>query len=270
MLMRAGNNSSGPGRWLVRLGLSALLLAGPAFCWGSAQRGGQRGEHGWAGSHGRAAGFQSQDRRGQAEQRRTASHNRGERPAARQDDSGRRPQPQHDMRQSARPADRQAFSSAGRPERRSGQEHLPAWWQAHRGLSPQQQADALRRQPGFRNLPQRQQQRLIQRLHEFNRRPPVEQRRMLDRMETFEHLSPERQQEVRGASQALSRMPPARQRMMRNAFHELRGMPPEQRRQMLHSSFGARFTPQERTVLGNLLSIEPYQGQIIHPYFGRQ
>ncbi|HET8637284.1 MAG TPA: DUF3106 domain-containing protein [Acidobacteriaceae bacterium] len=135
----------------------------------------------------------------------------------------------------------------------------------------------MRRQPGFRNLPQRQQQRLINRLHEFDQRSPREQQRTLGRVEMFQRLSPERKQEVRGASQALSRMSPQRQQAVRQAFRELRQEPPEERQQMLHSQFGARFTPQERTVLGNLLSIEPYQRQdqgqgqqqIPQPYFGR-
>jgi hypothetical protein len=155
------------------------------------------------------------------------------------------------------------------PASRPGQEHLPAWWQAHRGLSPQQQADAMRREPGFRSLPPQQQQRLLNRLRNFDQRPPQVQQRMLDRMEMFERLSPERQQEVRGASQALAHMSPERQVVMRHAFQQLRGIPPEERQRMLNSGYGAQFSPQERTVLGNLLSIEPYQQRIIQPYFGR-
>lgn len=92
---------------------------------------------------------------------------------------------------------------------------------------------------------------------------------MMDRNEMFERLSPERQQEVRGAAQALSGMSPDRQATIRHAFQQLRGMPPEQRQQMLNSGYGAQFSPQERTVLGNMLSIEPYQPHIAQPYFGR-
>jgi hypothetical protein len=162
-----------------------------------------------------------------------------------------------------------AAGGGARPQARPGQEHLPAWWQQHRNLSPQQQEDALRREPGFRNLPEQQQQRLINRLHSFNQRPPEQQQRMMERNEMFERLSPERQQEVRGAAQALSQMSPDRQAAIRHAFQQLRGMPPEQRQQMLNSSYGAGFSPQERTVLGNMLSIEPYQPHIAQPYFGR-
>ena len=131
-----------------------------------------------------------------------------------------RPGNQREMRDQQRPDYRQ-----GRPAAR-GRDGLPQWWQQHRELSPQQQADALRRQPGFRNLPQPQQQRLINRLHEFDRRSPREQQRTLGRVEMFQRLSPERKQEGRGASQALSRMPPQRQQEVRQAFRELRqGLP---------------------------------------------
>ena len=156
-------------------------------------------------------------------------------------------------------------------QQRPGQQHLPEWWANHRNLSPQQQADALRREPGFRSLPADQQQRLIDRLHSFDQKTPEQQQRMMDRNEAFERLSPERRQEVRGAAQALKQMSPDREQVVRRAFQQLRRMPPEQRQQLLNSPvYGGQFSPQERTVLGNLLSIEPYQpGRVPQPYFGR-
>ncbi len=153
-----------------------------------------------------------------------------------------------------------------------GTQHLPEWFNNHQNLTPQQQEDALRREPGFRDLPADQQQRLVNRLHTLDEKTPEQRQRILARNEAFEHLSPERQQEVRGASQALSQMSPDRQQALRHAFHDLRQMPPQERQQMLNSgSYASQFTPQERTVLGNLLSIEPYQraGAVTQPYFGR-
>ena len=158
---------------------------------------------------------------------------------------------------------------AGGAGYRPGQEHLPAWWRAHRNLSPQQQADAMRREPGFRNLPRAQQQRLLGRLRSFDSRPPQVQQRMLSRVEMFERLSPERQQEVRGASAAFNHMPQQRKQEMIRAFQQLRHMPPAERQQMLQSSYGQQFSPRERTILGNLLSIEPYAPSSSEPYFGR-
>jgi hypothetical protein len=64
-------------------------------------------------------------------------------------------------------------------------------------------------------------------------------------------------------------MPPQRQEQIRHAFQQLRRMPPDERQRVLSSAYGSQFSPQERTVLGNLLSIEPYQNQVIQPYFGR-
>jgi hypothetical protein len=152
------------------------------------------------------------------------------------------------------------------------QQHLPEWWNNHRNLTPAQQADALRREPGFRSLPPDQQQRLINRLQALDQKTPEQRQRILERNEAFERLSPERRQEVRGAAQALNQMSPDREQVVRRAFQQLRRMPPAQRDQLLHSSiYGGQFSPPERTVLGNLLSIEPYDPAhaIAQPYFGR-
>jgi hypothetical protein len=171
------------------------------------------------------------------------------------------PQNRPEMRQGVR------ANQPGRP----GQQHLPEWWNNHRNLTPEQQADALRREPGFQNLSPEQQQRLINRLHTLDNQTPEQRQRMMARNEAFERLSPERKQEVRGATQALRQMSPQRERVVRHAFQQLRNMPPGQREQLLNSRvYGGQFTPQERTVLSNLLSVEPYQPQnIAHPYFGR-
>src|SRR5580658_4063694 len=113
------------------------------------------------------------------------------------------PPPQsHPMPQASAPRPNQQ-AHPNQPARPGGQ-HLPEWWNNHRNLTPDQQADALRREPGFRNLPPDQQQRIMQ------------------RNEAFERLSPERRQEVRGATQALSQMSPDRQQVVRHAFQQLR------------------------------------------------
>lgn len=220
---------------LLALGLSSLLEA-PAFA---------------AASH----GF------GQTSYPAPASHPQASAPHPQAPAPQSRPMPE--VRPGVRPNQQQ--------QQRPGQQHLPEWWANHRNLSPQQQADALRREPGFHNLPADQQQRLIDRLHTFDSKTPQQQQRIMDRNEAFERLSPERRQEVRGAAQALKQMSPDREQVVRRAFQQLRRMPPEQRQQLLNSPvYGGQFSPQERTVLGNLLSIEPYQtGTIPQPYFGR-
>ena len=183
-----------------------------------------------------------------------------------------RPSPSHAPEPSHVPEARSGTSSYGNTQpNHPGQQHLPEWFNSHQNMTPQQRENALRREPGFNNLPATQQQRLINRLHSLDEKTPEQRQRILQRNENFEHLSPERQQEVRGAAQALGQMSPERQQALRGALQQLRHMPPQERQQMLNSqAYGSRFSPQERTVLGNLLSIEPYQrpGTIPSPTSG--
>jgi hypothetical protein len=56
-------------------------------------------------------------------------------------------------------------------------------------------------------------------------------------------------------------MPPDRQAVVRRAFQDLRGVPIDQRETVLNSArYNANFSPQERSVLSNLLKVEPYEG----------
>ncbi len=140
--------------------------------------------------------------------------------------------------------------------------HLPQWFAQHQNLAPSEQANALRREPGFTHLPEGQQQQLVNRLHRLDTLPPVKRQREMERNERFQALSPERQQEVRGASQTLGQMPPDRREAVRQAFRDLRSLPPGDRGNALGSArFQAEYTPQERSVLSNLLSIEPGAAQ---------
>jgi hypothetical protein len=140
--------------------------------------------------------------------------------------------------------------------------HLGEWMYNHRNLSPQQQEEELRREPGFNRLSPEMQQRVLNRLRTLDARPPQQQQRVYGRVEMFERLSPEQKADVRASSQSLAGMAPDRQRMVRQAFVDLRQIPPEQRGQILNSArFSNTFTPDERHVLGSLLSIEPYEGR---------
>ncbi len=141
-------------------------------------------------------------------------------------------------------------------------QHLPEWYAQHQGLPPDRQEEALRREPGFDRLPGEQQQQLIDRLHRLNMAPPAQRQRMLERNERFEALPPGRQQEIRAAGLALAQMPPDRRDAVREAFRDLRNLPAEQRGNALNSArFQAEYSPQERSVLSSLLSIEPYQAR---------
>lgn len=143
---------------------------------------------------------------------------------------------------------------------RPGQEHLPEWLAHHQNMTPAEQENLLRREPGFSRLSPDQQQRVLDRLRSLDARPPAVRQRMVARNEAFERLSPEGKQDVRAAAQALRQMPLGRQAMMRHAFNDLRQLSPDQRQAILNSArFTHDYTPQERHVLSSLLSIEPYQ-----------
>jgi hypothetical protein len=140
------------------------------------------------------------------------------------------------------------------------QPHLGTWLQRHQSLSPEQQEQALQREPGFNRLPPETQQRLLTRLRQLNKMPPQQRQRTLDRIEAMEHLSPQMRQQVRASFQDFRSLPQDRQRMVRKAFRDLREYPPEQRTAMMNSPrFQAQFSPQERSILSNILAVEPYQ-----------
>jgi len=149
------------------------------------------------------------------------------------------------------------FGADGRP---LASQHLPQWFAQHQNLSPVAQEDALKHEPGFTHLPGGQQQQVIDRLHRLDLAPPAQRQRMMERNERFEALAPERRQDIRDASQALSQMPPDRRQAVRQAFRDLRALPLGERQNALGSArFQAEYTPGERRMLDNLLSIEPYQ-----------
>ena len=138
--------------------------------------------------------------------------------------------------------------------------HLGSWLQNHQGESFTGQENALRREPGFSRLPQPQQQRLIDRLHQLDAMPPQQRQRTLGRIENMERLSPDRRQQVRNSAQKLGGMDPARKQQVRGAFRVLRDMPPSERERVLNSpAYRSMYSDRERQILGNLLSVEPYQ-----------
>ncbi|HTV83494.1 MAG TPA: DUF3106 domain-containing protein [Acidobacteriaceae bacterium] len=143
---------------------------------------------------------------------------------------------------------------------RPGQQHLSQWLAQHQNLSSAQQENLLRREPGFNRLTPDQQRRVLNQLHNLDAHPFAFRERTAERQEAFERLSPEGKQDVRAAAQAFRQMPPNRKAMVSRAFNVLRQLPPDQRQEILDSArFTHTFTPQERHVMGSLLSIEPYQ-----------
>lgn len=136
-------------------------------------------------------------------------------------------------------------------------EHLAQWMNKHRNLTPQQQQNALRSEPGFQQLPPETQARVMGRLGQLNAMPPQQRERVINRAEAMEKLEPQQRQQVRGALSQLGALPTERRRMVARAFRDLRRMPPEQRQNTLNSPAYRDFTPQERSTLNNLMQVEP-------------
>ena len=145
------------------------------------------------------------------------------------------------------------------PPHSNGQ-HLGSWLARHQNESLGDQQKSLQQEPGFSRLPPPQQQRLLNHLQQLDSMPPQQRQRTVNRIENMERLSPSKRQEVRGAAQQMGQLPPDRKQSMQRAFRELRSVPPAERQQMLDSpAYRSQFSGQERGILSNLLSVEPYQ-----------
>lgn len=138
--------------------------------------------------------------------------------------------------------------------------HLGAWLDAHRGVPSQDQQRMLRNDPSFTRLPQGQQQRLMQQLNRVDQLPEAQRERRLARAENLERLSPQQRVQVQDSARRWTTLPPDRQGAMKSAFRDLRNVPPDQRQTVLNSArYQNAFSPEERGILSNMLSVEPYQ-----------
>lgn len=137
-------------------------------------------------------------------------------------------------------------------------EHLAEWMNQHRDLTPQQQQEALDREPGFRELPQGTQQRMRDRLAQLDAMGPEQRQRLLARNEALEQLSPDQRAEFRGAMSQLGNLPLEQRRPVAQTFRALRELPPEQRISAFATGrYGPPLSDSQRAVLFNLLRVEP-------------
>jgi hypothetical protein len=136
-------------------------------------------------------------------------------------------------------------------------EHLAEWMNRQRGMSLQQQQQALDREPGFRELPADTQMRMHQRLAQLNAMTPVQRQRTLEHTEAMERLNPVQRSEVRGAMQQLGSLPMGERQQVIRSFQELRMLPPQQRMGVMMSPQYDWLNPAQRTVLTNLIQVAP-------------
>lgn len=140
--------------------------------------------------------------------------------------------------------------------------HLGAWLNDHRGVPAQDQERMLRNDPSFNRLPPAQQQRLVQQLNHVDQMPEAQRERRLARAENIERLAPQQREQVRDSARRWTALPADRQAAMKSAFRDLRNVPPDQRETVLNSArYQNAFSPEERGILSNMLSVEPYQPQ---------
>lgn len=136
-------------------------------------------------------------------------------------------------------------------------EHLAEWMAQHKDLSPQQQQQALEKEPGFHDLPPQTQQRMRDRLTELNSMTPEQRQRILDRNEAMEHLNPDQRAQVRGAMKQLADLPQDQRRYVARTFRGLRELSPAQRENVLNSDRFDHLTPEQRSALTSLMKVEP-------------
>lgn len=137
-------------------------------------------------------------------------------------------------------------------------EHLAEWMNQHSNLTPEQQQQALQREPGFKSLPPQTQQRYLNRLAQLNAMNPQRRERVLQLNEWMEHLAPQQRADVRGAMGQLGSLPPDQRTVVARTFGALRGLPPQQRIPALNSGrFGPPMNDAQRAALYNLLRVEP-------------
>lgn len=155
-----------------------------------------------------------------------------------------------------------SHSSTGHPANGQshppGQEHLGEWLQKNQGLTADQQIEKLQHEQGFSRLTPQQQQNATNRLRQLNQMPPEQRQHRLEQVENMERLSPQKQEQVRASARELGQMPPDRQQVVKGAIRNLRNVPPGLRESELNSKYGSQLSPQERGVVGNLLSVESY------------
>ena len=153
----------------------------------------------------------------------------------------------------------QQETERGAQSARKNQPHLAEWFRNHQNLTPEQQIQAIQKEPGFNRLPIPQQLRLQKQLYQLSILPPAQRERTLQHMEALEKLSPDQRQQIGRMMQQVGSMPPDQQRRMRQAFRFLRDLPPDQRQAILASApFKSQFSAQENEILTKLMSLEPY------------
>ena len=143
--------------------------------------------------------------------------------------------------------------------------HLGDFLNQHRNLPEPEQERMLRASPSFRRLPPADQQHVIEQLHQIRSMPEEQRQRRLAWNEALEHMSPQGRLRIYDSLRRKSALPPERQELIRRAWHDRSALPLDQRTMELNSErYRGIFTPEERGILVDFLSVVPYYSQPPH------
>jgi len=140
---------------------------------------------------------------------------------------------------------------------KSAGEHLPVWMNQHKNLTPEQQQQALEREPGFHELPPQTQQHMRDQLKRLDAMTPEKRQRFLETNEWMERLTPAQRNQVNRATKQLRDLPPDQRVYVARTFRGLRELSPAQRQTVLNSDRFNHLTDAQRATLNSLMQVEP-------------
>jgi Protein of unknown function (DUF3106) len=184
-------------------------------------------------------------------------------------------QPGHNQRPSQKPsqkedheqrqAQKEKKEAAGKYDRVI-RNHAGDWLRRYKDLPPDQQRQALEKDPDFQKLPPQRQTQLLQRLQHFSSLPSEQQERILSRMETWEHLTGAQKQQAKILFQQIQQLPPPRRRMLSTAVRGMRDLTPQQREDLINSDqYKGTFSDHERELLSGAARLPLAPGDNVGP-----
>jgi hypothetical protein len=126
-------------------------------------------------------------------------------------------------------------------------------------LSSMTQAE---REQVLSKFPPAQRENIEKRIQNFQKMPPAQQERTLQRLERLNSLPPARQVEVRRSMNQFNKLPQPRKAAINQELRHIQTLPDDERQPYVASdSVGARFSPDEQRIMGDMADILPHHDQ---------
>jgi hypothetical protein len=107
-------------------------------------------------------------------------------------------------------------------------------------------------------LPTKQRENIERQIQNFQKMPPAQQERKLQQLERLNALPEARQQEVRASMKQFNRLPQFRKMAINQELRSIQKLPESERQAYIYSEeVGARFSPDERRIMGDMTEILP-------------